>query len=68
MSLTHTHTKRNYVMNNLEEFLFYIENHKNELEHRLELQDGADPICDYLEGAIELSEHLLAKGQTLVKH
>lgn len=52
----------------LEEFLIYIENHKNELEERLSLEDGADSICDYLEGAIELSTHLLAKGQEYVEH
>ena len=55
-------------MEEFEEFLIYIENHKNELEERLSLQDGADSICYYLEGAIECSEHLLAKGQTYVRH
>jgi hypothetical protein len=52
----------------MEEFLIYIENHRNELEERLSLQDGADSICYYLEGAIECCDHLLQKGQTYVNH
>ena len=52
----------------LEELLIWVENHKNELEERLSEEDGADSICDYLEGAIECMDVILAKGQSLVKH
>lgn len=55
-------------MDNLEELLIWIENHKNDLEEQLSLEDGADSICNYLEGAIECMEVILMKGQALVKH
>ena len=31
----------------------YLTNMQNELEERLQLADGADPVYNYLEGAVE---------------
>lgn len=47
------------AMDFIEGMIRYIENQKNELEHRLTLQDGADSIVPYLEGAIEYTDLIL---------
>jgi hypothetical protein len=47
----------------IERMIRYIENQKNELEHRLTLADGADSIYPYLEGAIEYTDIILLEIQ-----
>lgn len=43
----------------IEGIINYIENEKNELEERLQLADGADPVYNYLEGAVEYVDLIL---------
>ena len=38
----------------------YIKIHIISLEQDLEKEDGADSICSYLEGAIDVSNHYLS--------
>lgn len=52
----------------IEAIIRYIENHKNELEHRLELADGADSLYHYLEGAVETSDLILDKVKDLYQN
>lgn len=66
-TLTHMSMRRQFV-DNIEDLLLYIENHKNELEEELQNQDGHDSMVPYLEGAIEAYEHILGKAQSFVKH
>jgi hypothetical protein len=42
-----------------ESIIRYVENTKNELEERLQLADGADPVYNYLEGAVEYTDLIL---------
>lgn len=50
-----------------ETIIRYITNLKNELEHRLELADGADSLYPYLEGAVETADTILEKAQDLYR-
>lgn len=45
----------------IESIIRYLENQKNEFEHRLELADGADSVYHYLEGCVETSDLILHK-------
>ena len=47
------------AINFIESIIRYVENQKNELEHRLTLADGADSIYPYLEGAVETADLIL---------
>ena len=43
----------------IEGVIRYVENTKNELEERLQFADGADPVYNYLEGAVEYTDLIL---------
>ena len=45
---------------NLETFIEYIKIHTLSLEQDLANEDGADSICSYLEGSIDVSNHYLS--------
>lgn len=52
----------------IESIIRYIENQKNEFEHRLELADGADSVYHYLEGCVETSDLFLHKVKDLYQN